>query len=110
MLARLFDLIEEFKIVLIDKDMKYLLEQLCEPKIDLQVAYLADIFVHLNYLNSQLQGSGNVKLGGLANVFVFENKIREFFCKINLRIDQIQASKHSAFPTLRILQHEWCKS
>ncbi|XP_026818970.1 protein ZBED8-like [Rhopalosiphum maidis] len=74
MLARLFELREELKVFLIDKGMNYLHEQLCEPKIEMQIAYLADIFGHLNHLNLQLQGYGNVKLEGSANIFVFEDK------------------------------------
>jgi len=79
MLARLFELREALKVFLIDKDMKYLLEQRCEPKIEMQVTYFADILDHLNHLNLQMQGSGNIKLEGSANVFVFEDKVRGFF-------------------------------
>jgi len=88
MLARLFELREELKVFLIDKGMNYLHEQLCEPKIEMQLAYLPDKFAHLNHLNLQLQGSGNVKLEGSANIFVFEDKVRAFVCKINLWIDK----------------------
>jgi len=97
-LARLFELREELKVFLI-----YLHEQLCEPKIEMQIAYLADIFAHLNHLNLQLQGSGNVKLEGSSNIFVFEDKIRAFVCKINLWIDKTQVKNYSVFPTLRVL-------
>lgn len=103
MLARLFELREELKVFLIDKGMNYLHEQLCEPKIEMQIAYLADIFAHLNHLNLQLQGSGNVKLEGSANIFVFEDKVRAFVCKINLWIDKTQMKNYSVFPTLRVL-------
>jgi hypothetical protein len=58
----------------------------------MQIAYVADIFVHLNF-NLQLQGSGIVKLEGSANIFVFEDKVRAFVCKINLRIDKTQVKK-----------------
>jgi hypothetical protein len=68
----------------------------------MQISYVADIFAHLN-LNLQLQGSGSVKLEGSANIFVFEDKVRAFFCKINLRIDKTQIKNYYAFPTLRIL-------
>lgn len=50
----------------------------------MQLAYLVDIFSHMNNLNLQLQGSGNEKLKGVANIFVFEDKLRAFFCKIDL--------------------------
>jgi hypothetical protein len=68
----------------------------------MQIAYLEDIFTHLS-LNFQLRGSGNVKLEGSASIFVFEDKVRAFVCKINLRIDKTQLKNYSAFPTLRIL-------
>jgi hypothetical protein len=67
-----------------------------EPKIEMQIAYLEDIFAHLN-LNLQLQGSGNVKLEGSANIFVFEDKVRDFVCKINLRTNKTQVKIYSAF-------------
>jgi|UniRef100_A0A2S2QN63 hypothetical protein len=73
-LARLFDLREELKIFLINKRMNYLHEQLCKLKIEKHIAYLVDIFIHLNHLNLQLLGSGKVKLEGSANIFVFEDK------------------------------------
>ena len=69
---------------LFDKGLNYLHEQRCEPKIEMQIAYLVDIFSHLNHLNLQLQSSGNVELEGSANIFVFEDKLRAFVCKINL--------------------------
>jgi hypothetical protein len=104
-LARLFDLREELKVFLIDKSMNYLHEQLREPKIGMQIAYLVNIFARSNYLNLQVQGSagschGNVKLEGSTNIFVFEDKIHTFVCKINLWIDK---PTHTTIPTLRIL-------
>ncbi|KAL4142165.1 hypothetical protein QTP88_004678 [Uroleucon formosanum] len=49
------------------------------------------------------KGSGNVKLEGSANIFVFEDKVRAFVCKINLWIDETQVKNYSVFPTLRVL-------
>lgn len=40
-----------------------LLEKICDLKFELQLAYLVDIFEHLNNLNLQLQGSGHKNLG-----------------------------------------------
>jgi len=103
MLARLFELRQELKVFLIDKGMNYLHEQLCEPTIEMQIAYLVDIFTHLNHLKLQLQGSGNVKLEGSANIFTFEDKVRAFVCKINFWIDKTRVKNYTVFPTLRIL-------
>jgi len=50
----------------------------------MQIAYLVDIFSHLNHLNLQLQSSGYVELEGSANIIVFADKLRAFVCKINL--------------------------
>jgi len=46
------------------------------------LAYLVDIFTHLNKLNLQLQGSGNKE--DVANIFIFEDKLRAFICKLQL--------------------------
>lgn len=83
MLKRLYELKEGMKIFLNEKDSK-LLEKFCNLKFELQLAYLVDIFEHLNNLNLQLQGSGNKTLEGSTNIFIFEDKIRAFVCKINL--------------------------
>jgi len=80
--------------------MKYLFEQHYELKIEMHVAYFADIFAHLNHLNLQLQCSGNVRLEGSANVFVVEDKDRTFLFKIHLCIDNNQVDNYSVFPTL----------
>ncbi|XP_025198500.1 protein ZBED8-like [Melanaphis sacchari] len=54
MLKRLYELKEEMKIFLNEKDSE-LLEKFCDLKFELQFAYLVDIFEHLNNLNLQLQ-------------------------------------------------------
>jgi hypothetical protein len=62
-----------------------------------------DVFAHLNHLNLQVQDSGNIKLKGSANIFVFENNVRAFACKINPRIDKTQVKNYYIFPTLQTL-------
>jgi len=51
----------------------------------------------------QLQGSGYVELEDSTNIFVFEDKVRSFNCKINLSIDKTQVKYYSVFLTQRIL-------
>ncbi|KAK9745187.1 hypothetical protein QE152_g7170 [Popillia japonica] len=59
MLARLYELREELKVFFIEMKMQHFLEQSSESTFVMQLAYLVDIFGHLNQLNLQLQGSGN---------------------------------------------------
>lgn len=104
MLKRLYELKEEMKIFLNEKDSE-LLEKFCDLKFELQLAYLVDIFEHLNNLNLQLQGSGRKTLEFRANIFIFEDKIRAIFnfCKINLWMNKIENNNYSAFQTIQTL-------
>jgi DNA-binding Xre family transcriptional regulator len=75
MLARLFSLKEEVVMFLIEKKNDNLLKCICDHKFEIYLAYLVDIFEHLNKLNLQLKGSGNNKLEGSTNIFIFEDKL-----------------------------------
>jgi len=66
MLARSFELKGESNVFLINRDTNYLLEQLCEPKFGMQVAYRSDIFAHSNQLNLHPRYFGNEKLVGVS--------------------------------------------
>src|SRR5215469_10662173 len=101
MLKRLFELREELKVLLTESKYAHLFDQICQPKFEMQLAYLVDIFAHLNHLNLQLQGSGNESSRGLGNIFVFEDKLRAFLCKIDLWTHKIKTKNYSAFPTLK---------
>lgn len=104
-LKRLYELKEEMKIFLNEKDSE-LLEKFCDLKFELQLAYLVDIFEHLNNLNLQLQGSGHKTLEFRANIFIFEDKIRAFVCKINLWMNKIENNNYSAFQTFQTLIYD----
>ncbi len=78
MLARMYELREELKVFFIETKMQHFLEQLSEPSLEMQLAYLVDVFVHLKNLNLQLQGSGNENLEGVSTIFAFEDKLRTF--------------------------------
>ena len=84
MLGRLYELRADVEIFLADKKINELLEQFSDPASQMSLAYLVDIFTLLNKLNLQLQGSGNKQLEDVANVFIFEDKLRAFICKLQL--------------------------
>lgn len=69
----------------------------------MKLAYLVDILTHLNKLNIQLQGSGNKQLKNVANIFIFEDKLRPFICKLQLWLHQIEKYNYSAFASLKAL-------
>lgn len=103
MLERLYELKEEVKVFLAEKAMNDLLRQFSEPNYQIQLAYLVDIFRQLNKLNLQLQGSGNKSLDGIANIFIFEDKLRAFICKLQLWVNKLGENNYSAFETLKAL-------
>uniref|UniRef100_A0A2S2PYP3 Transposon-derived Buster3 transposase-like protein n=1 Tax=Sipha flava TaxID=143950 RepID=A0A2S2PYP3_9HEMI len=103
MLARLFSLKEEVAMFLTEKKNDNLLKFIYDHKFKIYLAYLVDIFEHLNKLNLQLEGSGNNKLEGSANISIFEDKLRAFMCKIDLWISKVEMNNYSAFQTLKSL-------
>ncbi|XP_046976463.1 SCAN domain-containing protein 3-like [Vanessa cardui] len=100
MLSRLYELREEVQVFLTNKENKELLDQFCEPEYKVRFAYLVDFFAQINKLNLQMQGSGNLKLQGMSNIFAYEDKIRAFIAKIELWINKIERKNFSAFDTL----------
>jgi hypothetical protein len=100
MLSRLYQLREEVKLFLTNKENKELLDQFSQLKFQIHFAYLVDFFAQLNKLNLQLQGSGNMKLEGTSNIFAFEDKISAFIAKIDLWISKVETGNFSAFDTL----------
>lgn len=103
MLARLYELLEELRVFFIESKMDNLLQKSGDPYFVVQLAYLVDIFGYLNELNLKLQGSGNEKLEGVNNVFVFEDKLRAFLCKIDLWISKIEKKNYQPFQTMKHL-------
>lgn len=93
MLARLFSLKEEVAMFLTEKKNDNLLKCICDHKFEIHLAYLVDIFKHLNKLNLQLQGS--------PNIFIFEDKLQAFMCKIDLWISKVEMNNYLAFQTLK---------
>ena len=101
--GKITELREEVQLFLGEKKLKDLLEQFFDLTSQMHLAYLVDIFTHLNKFNLQLQGSGNRHLEGVANIFIFEDKLRAFICKLQLWISQVGEDNYGAFPTLKSL-------
>jgi hypothetical protein len=101
MLGRLYELREELSVFLIEKGMTDLLEQFYNPKFEIRLAYLVDIFRHLNKLicNYKIQAIQNGMI--CSNMFVVEDKLRAFICKLELWIRKIEATNYLAFPLLK---------
>lgn len=102
LLGRLYELRAEVKIFLVDKKNNDLAKQFTNQTCQMNLAYLVDIFTHLNKLNIQLQGSGNKQLENVANIFIFEDKLRAI-CKLQLWLRKIEENNYSAFATLKAL-------
>ena len=69
-----------------------------------------DFFTQQNKLNLQLQGSKNLKLQGVSNIFVYEDKIDAFLAKIELWIGKIEKENNSSFEMLNpIIVHQGAK-
>lgn len=56
----------------------------------MHLAYLVDVFGHLNQFNLQHQGTGNENLEGVINIFTFEDKLHTFLCNIDLWIGKVK--------------------
>lgn len=108
MLERFFELREELKVFFIETKMQRFLEDLCDQTFEVQLAYLVDAFGYLNQLNLQLQGSESDKLKGVGNIFVFEDKLHAFLCKLDLWIKNIEEQNFKSFPTLKHLADDKC--
>ncbi|RYE17860.1 MAG: hypothetical protein EOP45_15050 [Sphingobacteriaceae bacterium] len=99
MLVRLYELKEETKAFMQERGKTVSLDDFCNPDFELQFAYLVDIFAHLNQLNLQLQGSGNIQMKDSANIFKFEDKMRAFISKKDLWIAKAEKQNYRSFPT-----------
>jgi len=93
MLTWLFLLKGKVVMFLTEKNIDNLFKYICNHKFEIYLAYLVDIFEHLNKLNLQLQGC--------ANIFIFEDKLRAFICKIDLWISKVVMNNYSTFQTLK---------
>ena len=106
MLTRLYALRREVEAFLLEEDDVALMKDFGNSLFELQLAYLVDIFTHLNSLNLKLQGSDSGDMKGTANVFQFEDKLRAFMCKIDLWLSNVEENKFHAFPNFAELRSE----
>ncbi|CAH1102132.1 unnamed protein product [Psylliodes chrysocephalus] len=97
-LRRVFDLKDEIRIFLLEREPK-LAEYFLNENWLATVGYLSDIFEKLNDLNLSLQGKST-------NVLILANKIKAFCKKISLWIDEISAENYEMFACLEKFSEE----
>lgn len=92
-LSRLHELLHEFNIFVIEHTAthSHFIQYLEDDKWKIKLAYLADIFGHLNELNLQIQGKG-------MNCFIFMNKIDAFKKKMVMWRNMSRAANFEMFP------------
>lgn len=90
-MRRVLELRTELEIFFLEKD--HVLEPVTNPEWLALLAYMADVFDHLNSLNRNLQGPQ-------ANVISSSKKIQPFRQKLLLWKDRIQPGRLATFPIL----------
>ncbi|XP_013790359.1 protein ZBED8-like [Limulus polyphemus] len=99
-LQRIFELRKEIKTFLKDQKLD-LFSSFNSPELVQMLAYLTDIFTHLNELNISLQGSNK-------NVAIAHEKLASFKAKIPLWLRNIEKGNLARFPSLEevVEEHE----
>ena len=97
-LTRVMELRNEIATFLREKKNK-LVDHFDEPSFIISLAYLADIFSHLNDLNVSLQGTQ-------VTILDAREKISSFQSKLELWIRRVKKDNYSNFPTLETLVKE----
>jgi uncharacterized protein YlzI (FlbEa/FlbD family) len=94
-LTRFFELADEVRILLCDGTHKkfILREKLNDFSWLCKIAYLADLFTHLNVLNLKLQGPDT-------NIFVVEDKIEAMIEKLKLWVNRVERKSYTSLPVL----------
>ncbi|XP_023210685.1 zinc finger BED domain-containing protein 5-like [Centruroides sculpturatus] len=72
---------------------------LCDPVWLLKLAFLADLFSHLNILNKKLQGREE-------NILTAKDKIKGFFAKLRLWSTSLQKNIYESFPCVQKIVEE----
>jgi hypothetical protein len=95
-LTRFFELADEVRILLCDGTHKkfILREKLNDFSWLCKIAYLADLFTHLNVLNLKLQGPDT-------NIFVVEDKIEAMIEKLKLWVNRVERKSYTSLPVLQ---------
>lgn len=94
-LTRFFKLDDEVRIVLWDgKHNNFILrEKLNDFSWLCKIAYLVDLFTHLNVLNIKLQGPDT-------NIFVVEDKTEAMIKKLKLWVNRVERKSYTSLPVL----------
>ena len=93
MLSRIFELREEVKLFLVEKQKHDLFLAFGGDGFSTYLAYLADIFEALNQLNKKLQGQGT-------NIIVHSDAINAFAVKLNLWRQRAKNNNFASFHRL----------
>ena len=92
MLNSVFELREEIVQVLISQNY-YFVKDFESNDAMLRLAYLADIFSHLNETNLSMQGFG-------INIIICSEKLSSFIAKLEIWIRRVEKGKFANFPLL----------
>lgn len=95
MLARLYELREELKVFLTNEGSDYA-KLLASDEWCARLTYLADIFHHLNELNTRMQGRNE-------NLLTSTDKINGFHSKVLLWLQHVESGNLEMFP----LTNKW---
>ena len=94
-LARVYELREEFKVFLTNEGSEYT-KLLASDECCARLAYLADIFYYLNELNTRIQGRNE-------NLLTSTDKINGFRSKVQLWQQHVESGNLEMFP----LTNKW---
>lgn len=97
-LTRLLELKAELLMFLQDAKSEYA-NYFCDPAWLLKLAFLADLFDHLNILNKSLQGREE-------NILTAKDKIRGFLAKLRLWSESLQKKVYESFPCVQKILEE----
>lgn len=90
-LARLYELKEELMVFFIQEDDEYCSDLWADDNWRAKLAYLADIFHHLNLVNTNLQGPNE-------NILTSTDKLTAFKDKVKLWLLNMDAGQTGMFP------------
>ena len=96
-LARVYELREELKVFLTNEGSDYA-KLLASDEWCARLAYLADIFYHLNELNTRMQGRNK-------NQLTSADKINRFRLKIHLWQQHVESGNLEIFPLIKKWQN-----
>lgn len=94
-LARVLELRAELLMFLQDAKSEYA-NRFCDPIWLLKLAFLADLFSHLNNLNKNLQGREE-------NILTAKDKVKAFYAKLRLWSSSLQNNIFESFPCVQMI-------